>query len=330
MLKKRVVSLVAMLALTVFCFGLAQATPVVIKAAHGAPETNVQHLGWVKFKELVEAKSKGSLTVEIFGNNQLGPDREIAEATQMGSIDVVSNSTASATAFNKEFYVFDAPFLFSNRAEAYAAMDGDMGKAILVSEEQYNFKGLGFWENGFRELTNSKRAVRTPADAAGLKLRTMESSLHIATWRAIGANPTPMAFGELFTALQQKTVDGQENPMDLILAAKLHEPQKYLTKTNHNYSPLIVRMNLEFWNNLSADHKRIVEEAMAESTVWQRKTAEELDVRAEKLLRESGLHFTELTAEELQLFRDKVRPVYDMIKESVSPELYALFEKIIK
>ncbi len=330
MFNQRILFLGAALACLLFCSGPVQAAPLVIKAAHGAPEANVQHLGWLKFKELVEAKSNGDIIVEVYGNNQLGPDREICEATQMGSIAVVSNSTAAATAFNKEFYVFDAPFLFKDREEAYAALDGPLGKAILASDEKYNLKGLGFWENGFRALTNSKHPVHTPDDVAGLKLRTMESALHIATWRAIGANPTPMAFGELFTALQQNTVDGQDNAMDMVYAAKFYEVQKYLTKTNHNYSPLIVHMNLEFWNDLSPEQQALLEEAMRETTDWQRNKARELTVEAEKHLKEAGLEIVDLTPEEMQMFRDKVRPVYAMIKDSVSPEIYALFEKLIQ
>lgn len=313
-----------------FCYGQTQAAPLRIKAAHGAPEANVQHFGWVKFKELVEAKSKGEILIEIYGNSQLGPDREICEATQMGNIHMVSNSTAAATAFNKEFYVFDAPFLFKDREAAYAALDGELGKAVLAAEEQYNLKGLGFWENGFRALTNAKRPVHTPDDLVGLKLRTMESALHIATWRALGANPAPMAFGELFTALQQNTVDGQDNAIDMVYAAKFYEVQKYLTKTNHNYSPLIVHMNLDFWKELSPKHKAILEEAMHETTVWQRNKAKEMTLAAEEHLRNAGLKITDLTPEQLQMFRDKVKPVYVMIRDNVSPKTYALFAELIR
>lgn len=330
MLKRAVSSVVLVALCLIASMTAAQAAPIVMKAAHGAPESNVQHLGWVKFKELLEKKANGAIVVEVYGNNQLGPDRELCEATQMGNITMVSNSTASATAFNKEFYVFDAPFLFPNREAAYAALDGPLGKAVLASEARVNLKGLGFWENGFRVLTNSKRPVTSPADLAGLKLRTMESALHIATWRALGANPTPMAFGEVFTALQQKTVDGQENPVDLIYAAKFHEVQKFLTNTNHNYSPLIVHMNLEFWNKLSPEHQRMVQEAVDETTVWQRNKARELTSQAEKHVKDSGVQVTDLSPEQLQAFRDKVRPVYAMIQKSVSPEIYVLFEQLIK
>ena len=330
MLKKYTLCTLAALFFTVTCMSPTWAAPIVIKAAHGAPESNVQHLGWLKFKEVLEAKSGGNIIVEVYGNNQLGPDREICEATQMGSITVVSNSTAAATAFNKEFYVFDAPFLFKDRDEAYAALDGPLGQAILTSDEQFNLKGLGFWENGFRALSNSKRPIHTPEDVAGLKLRTMESSLHIATWRAIGANPTPMAFGELFTALQQKTVDGQDNAMDMVYAAKFYEVQKHLTKTNHNYSPLIVHMNLEFWNDLSPENQALIMESMKETTDWQREKARQLTVEAEDHLKKAGMQIVDLTPEQMQMFRDKVRPVYAMIKDSVSPNIYALFEGLIQ
>lgn len=318
---------------TVFIFSISsQAAPkVVIKTGHGLTEASAQHLGWEKFKQLVEERSKGEIACEIYPNQQIGGDREMTEGVQLGSITACSPSSSPTAAFQKDLFVLDAPFMFANRKEAFDFLDGKFGQLLLARLESINLKGVAFWENGFRNLTNSRNAVRIPDDVKGLKLRTMENAIHLAAWKALGANPTPMAFGELFTALQQKTVDGQENPFGQIYDNKFFEVQPFITKSQHVYTPYVVFFNKDFWEELSPQHREIIESSMKEATAYQRKVAEELDDKSAEALKAAGRDIVELTAEEREKFRKGVaEPVAAAIKERVSPEVFAMYEEYMK
>ena len=301
------------------------AKKVIIKAGHGLTEFSAMHLGWLKFKELAEQRSNGEIVVEVYPNQQLGGDRELTEGAQLGSVTVTSPSSSPLAAFEKDFFILDAPFLFANRAEVFAALDGNLGQTLYKKLEKINLVGLAYWENGFRNLTNSRNAVHTPEDVKGLKLRTMENAIHLAAWKALGANPTPMAFGELFTAMQQKTVDGQENPFGQIYDNKFYEVQPYITRSQHVYTPFTVIMNKEFWDELSPAHKDIVKSAMKDATDYQRKIAEELDDKAAANLKAAGREIVDLTPEQRDAFRKAVAPVAQTIKERVSPEAFKLY-----
>ncbi|MGB4440579.1 MAG: DctP family TRAP transporter solute-binding subunit, partial [Sedimentibacter sp.] len=295
-----------------------------IKIAHGAAETTAMHQGWLNFKKIVEEKSQGKMTVEIYGNQQLGGDREAIEAVQLGNITMACPSTAPLAAFDSAFYVLDIPFLFADRESAYAKFDGEAGTELLGTLSEYKIKGLAFWENGFRNLTNSKIAIRKPSDLAGMKIRTMENEIHMAAWKLLGANPTPMAFGELYTALQQKTVDGQENPFELIYATKFHEVQKYITKTQHIYSAYIPLINEEYFNALPSEYQTIIIDAMKESTGFMREIAQANDVKFEEEMKSTN-EVIELTPEEQKAFRDEMKPIVEMVKEKVGEELVNAF-----
>lgn len=295
-----------------------------IQAAHGAAETTAMHDGWVEFKRLVEERSEGNITVEIYPNQQMGGDREIIEATQIGNLTMCSPSTAPLAAFNNAFFVLDLPFLFANRDQVYEVLDGPAGVELLGTLEEFKLKGLGYWENGFRNFTNDTRPVKSPADLTGLKVRTMENEIHLAAWRGMGANPTPMAFGELYTALQQGTVDGQENPFELIYSTKFHEVQKYITKTQHIYSAYIPLMNLEFYNSLPAEYQTLIDQAIVDATAVQRANAAKKDADIEVMLSETN-EITILSDAELQAFRDAMAPVADMVKEKAGAEITTMF-----
>ncbi|MCG8484040.1 MAG: DctP family TRAP transporter solute-binding subunit [Clostridia bacterium] len=298
---------------------------ITIKAAHGLNENTAIHQGWLKFKEIVEEKTGGQIEIKIFPAGQLGGDRELIEAVQMGNVTMSSPSSAPVSSFNKEFYVLDIPFLFKDRAQVYDVLDGEAGQTLLKSLESYDIKGLSFMENGFRNLTNSKVAVRTPDDLQGLKIRTMENDIHLAAWTMLGANPTPMSFGELFTALQQKTVDGQENPFELIYSNKFYEVQDYISKTQHIYTPYVIICNKEFYEGLSEEHKAIMDEAILEATSYQRTAASEKDVEAEAAIKEAGIEVLDLTNEEKDLFKEKLMPLYDQVKEKAGEEIVKVF-----
>jgi tripartite ATP-independent transporter DctP family solute receptor len=287
------------------------------------------HAGWVEFKKIVEEKTGGKMKVEIFPNQQLGGDRELTEAVQMGNVTMTCPSSAPLASFENSFYALDIPFLFHNREKVYQVLDGEVGNKLLDSLSNIQLKGLGYWENGFRNLSNSKVPITKPEDLNGLKIRTMENEIHINTWKMLGANPTPIAFGELFTALQQKTVDGQENPMELIYTNRLYEVQKYITKTQHIYSAYIVFINKDFYEGLSQDYQKIIADAVKEAGIKQRKIAEENENKAIEAM-ESSIEIISLTPEEQKAFKDKLALLYDKIREKAGKEIVDSFLEATK
>ena len=294
-----------------------------IKIGHGIPEDTAMHQAWVKFKEIVEEKSGGKIKVAIYPNQQLGGDRELTEAVQMGNVTMTAPSSAPLANFCKEFYVLDYPFLFENRETVYRVLDGEAGTALLEALSGTGIKGLAFWENGFRNITSNK-PIRTPDDLKGLKIRTMENELHIAAWQMLGANPTPLAFGELYTALQQKTVDAQENPFELIYNNKFYEVQKYATKTRHIYSPYVIIMNEEFYNNLSPEYQKLITDAIKECTGYQRQIAEANEKRFEEAIKQKT-EIIELSESELSQFKEKVAPILDQVKAKAGEDIVNKF-----
>lgn len=283
-----------------------------------------------KFKEIVEAESKGTITVDLFPDNQLGDDRVAIETTQFGDIDIAVSSTSPLATSYADFYLFDAPYLFLSNKEAYEALDGEVGQKILDGMNSIGLKGLAFWENGFRNFTNNDRPVRKPEDVKGLKIRTMENAIHIAAWKALGANPTPMAFTELFTALQQGTVDGQENPLGIIDANKFDEVQKYISMTQHVYTPYVVVMNLEKYNSLSDNQKAAIKKAIEESTKFQREMSQKYEKEILDKFNSKGVNVIKLTEEEKGAFQKIINDakIFDLVKEKMDHPEYV--DQILK
>lgn len=277
----------------------------------------------VVFKEVAEKESDGSITVNLFDNNQLGDDRIVVEGTIFGDIDVAVSSTSPLANMFADFYIFDAPYLFLTTEDAFAGLDGEVGKQILKDMEKKGLKGLTFWENGFRNFTNNKIAVKLPEDVKGMKIRTMENEIHLAAWKAFGANPTPMAFTELFTALQQGTVDGQENPLGIIDGNKFQEVQKYLSMTQHVYTPYIVCMNLAKYNSLSETQRAAIDKASEMSTRYQRERSQELEKEIIVKFAATGV-VTELTPEQKQAWQDVVvnAKIFDLTKKKMATPAY--------
>lgn len=283
-----------------------------------------------KFKEVVEAESNGSIEVDLFPDNQLGDDRVVIETTQFGDIDIGVSSTSPLATMYADFYLFDAPYLFLSNEEAYAALDGEVGQKVLDGLEDIGLKGLAFWENGFRNFTNNETAVSKPEDVKGLKIRTMENEVHLEAWKALGANPTPMAFTELFTALQQGTVDGQENPLGIIDANKFHEVQKYVSLTQHVYTPYVVTMNLEKYNSLSDEQKAAIEKAVEESTKYQREASQNYEKEIMEGFEANDVTVVKLTDEEKGAFQEIITNanVFDIVKDKMDNPEYV--DEILK
>ena len=280
--------------------------------------------GGLYFKELVERKTNGSIQINYFPDSQLGDDREATETTQFGDIDIAACSTSQMASLYTNMLAFDTPFLFRDFEEADRILDGPGAKAILDEMEKVGLKGLVFWESGFRNLTNNKKEVRVPDDVRGLRIRTMENPVVLGTWRSFGANPTPMAFSEIFPGLQQGTIDGQENPLAIIYANKLHEIQKYISMTGHLYGPYCLFMNLDKFNSLSSAHQQAILEAAKETTPYQREISRKYEQEIKDAIIAAGNVVSDLTIAEKTEWQRVIAAanIQDMIKQNMAnPDL---------
>ena len=270
----------------------------------------------------MEEKTNGEITVTVYADNALGADREVIEATQIGDIDITLSNPAPLAATYTDLLLFDTPFLFDTREDAFEILDGEIGQEIAKGVESKNLKILSYPENGWRNLTANK-PVHTPEDLKGMKIRVMENNIQIATWKALGANPTPMAFNEVFTALQQGTIDAQENPVELIFDNKLNEVQSHLIMTKHMYNPLILAMNLDKFNSLNEEYQNIILEAAKAATEYERETAPKYEEESIKKIEEDKTtDLIELTDEERAAFKEAVQSVNDVVRDSMEhPEL---------
>ena len=241
------------------------------------------------FAREVEKRTNGRYKVENFYAGALGAERESNEALQLGTLDLTMTSTGPVPNFVPEVAILDIPFLFRDYAHARAVLDGPIGKDLLTKFDAKGITALAWGENGFRHMTNSKRPVNVPDDLKGLKMRTMENPVHIQAYKAFGIIPTPMAFTEVFTALQQGTVDGQENPVSVITAAKLDQVQKYMTLTGHVYSPALILMSKAQWDKLAPADKQAFGEAAAEAVKANRARIDDDEKRAVADLRSKGM-----------------------------------------
>ena len=295
----------------------------VIRVSHTlAPESHY-HQGLMHWKELVEKGTEGSVTIEIFHSAQLGSERDVVEGVSLGTIEATLSSTGPLPNFTNAFMVFDLPFIVQDRQKAYTWMDGPKGQMILSSLEASGIKGLGIWENGFRNLTNSRRFVDSPDDMDGLKIRLMENPIHVATFENLGARAVPMPFGELFTALQQGTVDGQENPLVIIDTSKFYEVQDYLSLTKHFYSPAVLLINLDFWENtLTQEEREIVAQAEKDARQWQREFSMKGEEDLLTKLKESGMEIAEVDG---QKWFNMVQPVYAQFSDKIDQDMVNSF-----
>ncbi|KXG44370.1 TRAP transporter substrate-binding protein [Tepidibacillus decaturensis] len=270
----------------------------IIRAGIGLNDKHPQYLALLKMKEIVEKETNGSIKFETYHSSQLGDDRGMMEALQLGTQEMTIPSTAPIANFVPEFSVFDIPFLFPSEEVAdKVLLESDVAKELLDKLPAQGMIGLAYWENGFRDLTNNKRAVATAKDFKDLKIRTMENQLHLEAFRALGANPTPMAFAEVFTGMQQGTIDGQENPVATIYLQKFNEVQKYLSTTHHVYSPFVVLLSKKFWDESTPEEQQILVKAAQEAGDYERQLVREANQKYLEDLKAAGMVVTEVTPE---------------------------------
>ncbi len=260
------------------------------------------------FAREVEARTNGRYRIQTFYAGALGAERESVEGVQLGTLDLTLTSTGPLPNFVPEVAILDIPFLFRDYAHARAVLDGPIGQEMLQKFPPKGMVALAWAENGFRHMTNSKRPVNAPDDLKGLKMRTMENPIHIQAYKQFGILPTPMAFTEVFTALQQGTVDGQENPLSVITAAKLDQVQKNLTLTGHVYSPAVILMNKAQWDKLSAADKQAFLDAAKEAVKANRARIDDDERKAVADLRSKGMAIVENV--DKAKFQATLAPVY--------------------
>ena len=302
-------TMVAVAALMAFGVAQAQITERTIKFATQNPKGHPLVMGMEKFAEIVKTKTDGKIKVNLFPGGVLGGDAPNVSALQGGTLEMVTMNSGILASQVKEFAIYDFPFLFGNGKEADAIVDGPFGQKMHARLTDKGIIGLTYWELGFRNMTNSKRPINKVEDLAGLKIRVIPNPINLDCVRALDANPTPMAFPEVYAGLESKALDGQENPLSVIAANKFFEVQKHLTLTNHVYNPQSVIISKKFWDGLSAQEKKIIADAAVEAGRYQRQIAHEAAGTALDGLKKAGMQVTELPAAEMDKLRDKMRPV---------------------
>jgi|Transcript_4110 tripartite ATP-independent transporter DctP family solute receptor len=294
----------------------------VIKVGHGAAESFHMHRALLHFEELVEAGSNGEIDVQIFPSSQMGPDREMIEGVQTGVLEMAIPPSSFFAGWDPAFAVIELPYMYASKDIAFDVLEGEAGDGMIARVEDQGLVGLGWLELGVRNVTNNVRPIATPADLEGVKLRTMQVPAHVATFQALGANPTPMNFGEVYSALQQGVIDGQENPLAIITSQRFYEVQKYLSTTGHVFAVYMPVISQPFFDSLSAEHQQLVRDSMAAARMHQAELVSAEDASQLDEIRAAGVEVLELTAEQRQAFADATESVRLQYRDEVGAEAY--------
>lgn len=279
--------LIAML----LCFAAAAPAgeKVVLRFAVETPRTDTQYRGAIVFAAYVKELTGGNVDIKLFPDSSLGSTTSLINQVRSGSLDITLTGSGNFAGMIPALNVFDVPFLFKDTAHVDRVMDGPIGRGIMDTAETQGIKALALWENGFRSLTNSRNAVKVPADVKGLKIRVPTMPMHVEAWRLLGANPIPMNYSEVFTALETKAIDAQDHPIVITYNSKFHESQKYLSVTHHAYTPLLLVMNLEKFNKLSPEYQQIILDGAWLGAVAQRKLVRDNEDKCVEMIRQYGL-----------------------------------------
>ncbi len=281
-----------------------------LKFAYVQPKTSHMGFGVEKFAELVAKKSGNKIIVKGYPDGSLGGDLNVLTSLQGGTVDMTTMPPSLMVGQAKVYGTFSIHFLFNDFKEADTVLDGPVGKKFLEKTPK-GVVGLTYWDHGFRNISNSKRSIAKVEDIQGLKLRVIQEPLFVDSFSALGANPVPLAFTELYSAMETKAVDGQDNPIAAFEANKFYEVQKYLSSTRHVYQPLIVLISNKVWDQFTPAEKKLIQDAANETTIEQRKVSRGMDAKAIDLVKKQGVVFTEVSPQERARMRDKVKPVTD-------------------
>jgi tripartite ATP-independent transporter DctP family solute receptor len=332
MFKRRTLaSALAGAALLVATSSYAQFTERTIKFTNGVAADHPVADGVKRMQEVLNAKTGGKMKINAFWGGAAGGDLPATQALRAGTQEMVCTSSSPLVGIVKELGVFDLPFLFANEKEADAVLDGPAGQFFNQKLEAAGLVNLAYWENGFRNLTNSKRPVAKVEDFGGVKVRVMQNNIFLDTFKTLGTNAVPMAFGEVFTALETKTIDGQENPFVTIDTSKFYEVQKFLSVTRHAYTPFLVLYSKKLWDQLSPQEQAALREAAVEGQKAQRASIRSQSDKALAALRTKGMQVNEIAPAEQRRMFEKVKPVYDKNRETIgSDAINVVFDALKK
>jgi tripartite ATP-independent transporter DctP family solute receptor len=320
---------VAALALATAVPAQAQFAERTIRVSNGVNADHPVGNGLAKMNACVGEKSGGKMKLQGFWGGALGGDLQATQALRSGTQEMVISSSSPLVGILPDLGVFDLPFLFNNAKEADAVLDGPFGKYIADKMPAAGLVNLAYWENGFRNLTNSRKPVSKLEDLQGMKVRVMQNNIFLDTFKTTGANAVPMAFGEVFTALETRAIDGQENPFVTIDTSKFSEVQKYLSVTNHAYTPFLVLYSKPLWDKLSADEQKALTDCAAVGRDEQRKVSRELSDKALANIKKAGVQVNELSAAEIGRMREAVKPVYERHGATIGQETVAKIQEAL-
>lgn len=290
----------------------------------GVPESHFEYTAMKKFEKFVEENTQ--INVEVYASNQLGNDQEVLEQIKFNAVQMNLPDPAVLANFVKDFNILTLPFIFPNEDVANQVVDGEWGKELLSKLDKAGYVGLGYGNFGFRHVTNNIRPIKDISDFNGLKLRTMQNKSQLEAFRSLGANPTPMAFSELFSSLQQGVVDGQENPYTNIYSQRLYEVQKYISDTGHVYSWVVFVVGKKFYDGLTENEQKTLNQAARISIDYMREEVKKEDEKSLKSMIEAGLIFTRISPEVKAEIRERVAPVVQKYGDEINPNLY---EKLV-
>ena len=291
-MRNKVLTIVLLSLFVALAVSPASYAKTVLKLGTSTQPSHIYNLAAEQFGKIVAANSNGDIEVQVFPASQLGSERDMVEGLQLGSLEMTLTSTGPMGNFVPQVKLFNLPFLFKDRESCYRVLDGEIGTQIADRFVNVGIRSLGWFENGFRNITDSKVPINTPKDMQGLKIRVMEDDVFILTMKALGASPLPMAFGELYTALEQKTVDAQENPLAVIYSSRFFEVQKYLAMTGHFYSPAVLLISEMTWKKLTPEQQKIISDAAKEARDYERELSLKADQELEAGCKEKGMIVT--------------------------------------
>ncbi|MEN9773442.1 MAG: putative periplasmic component [Pseudomonadota bacterium] len=320
MKRRALATLIAGAALLAVQSASAQYTERTIKFTNGVAADHPVADGLRRMQQVLDAKTGGKIKINAFWSGSAGGDLQATQALRAGTQEMVCTSSSPLVGIVKELGVFDLPFLFANEKEADAVLDGPAGEYFNKKLEAVGLINLAYWENGFRNLTNSKRPVARVEDFGGVKVRVMQNNIFLDTFKTLGTNAVPMAFGEVFTALETRTIDGQENPFVTIDTSKFYEVQKFLSVTRHAYTPFLVLYSKRLWDKLSPAEQAVLREAAIEGRKAQRAAIRAQSDKALAALKAKGMQVNEISPAEQKRMFEKVKPVYDKHQASIGPE----------
>jgi len=323
----------SLLAAAMGACGLASASDIetrTIKFPSASNKGHPQVMGVEKFAELVAAKTGGKFTVKPFPGGTLGPDLQTVSAMQGGTMEMTVMNASLLAGNAKEMAIFDFPFLFGNTREADAVVDGPVGQKLLDKLQERGLVGLAYWDLGFRQMHTAKKPIAKADDFKGLKMRVIPTPLYVDFMTAMGASPVPMPFTETYTALEQGAIDGMTNPLLNILDGKYNEVSKYLTLTNHMYTPQAVIVSKKFWDKLSPVEQKILRDAAQETALYQRKVAREEAAKVLAELKKRGMTVIELAPEENAKLRERAKPVIDKYTKELGPIVQEMLAAVDK